>query len=282
MRGNYSAAQHIFEMTDNQEAPPEMQALAETLGLMGVKIEAREMALEQKLEQIERQNQALREAARVRAESGFMLCYTAVYLFLYAFALKVLLSLGWIRADSTIAFTLGLMLALLGGILFYIRKFHRPLSTWGLTWKGGLRAICVSLPVTLLLILVLIGCKVWLVRQPWSSLFGQPVFRWNWSFIPLIPYAFSVFVQEIIARGFLQTSSERVLDGKYRGLISIVMASALFSVAHFHYSLPLMAGAFLTGLLLGWMFYYQRTLVGVVPAHFLLSLAAWEWLGLIG
>ncbi len=282
IRGNYDAAKRLFALTNHPSAPRNIQVLAETLGLMSVKIEAREMALEQKLEHIDRQNQELKEAAHLRAESGFMLCSTVLFFFAYSLTVKIGFAMNWIDDHSGLPVTIGLMLVMLAGMGLYLRKYHRPLSTWGLTLKGGWRSLSMTLPACLPLILLLIGVKAWLVRQAWSPWYGQLVFQRNWSLLPLIPYLLSVIVQEIIARGFIQNTAERVLDGKYSSLMAILLASALFSVAHLHYALPTVIGTFLAGLFLGWMYSVQRTLVGVITAHFLLSVAAWEWLGLIG
>jgi hypothetical protein len=47
IHGNYEAAGRIFQVTRDAEAPDALKDLAELFGLMTVKVEAREFALEQ-------------------------------------------------------------------------------------------------------------------------------------------------------------------------------------------------------------------------------------------
>ncbi len=282
IRGNYGAAQRMFDLTVSETASNEVRNLAETLGLMSVKIEAREMALEQKLEHIAEQNKALKEASRIRADSSFLLCSTILGLSLYSITLKVGTAFGWLSTGSTQLITLGLIPIILFVIGFYIRQHRGSWSTLGLTWKGGWRATRESLLACIPLIFLAIGLKAWLVRQPWTPWFNQPIFNWAWPLLPLIPYALFSIVQECIGRGIVQGILERVLDGKYRGLIAVLTATTLFSVLHLHYAQSTFVATFIAGLLFGWLYRRHQTLVGVSIAHFLLSVITWECLGLIG
>lgn len=282
MRGEYHAAQRLFEVTAQDSAPDDIRDLAETMGMMSVKIEAREMALEEKLAEIEEKNRALEQAARLRAESGFALCSIIVTLSAYFFFIKVGMTLGWIEPHTTWLYAVGLMVFMLFSIYFYSRKHRRPLSSWGLTWRGAGRSAWESLLVCLPAVVLLAGLKVWLVRQSWSPFYGQPVFNWDFPWWPLALYALGVVVQEFLARGFAQETVMRLLDGKHRVWWAIVLPSALFSIVHLQYTVSIVAGTFMAGILFGWLYHRQRTLVGVSIAHFILSVTAWEILGLIG
>src|SRR5882757_3555854 len=67
-RGNFRAASHIFDLTREGRCPKEVGDLAEVLGFMTVKVEAREQALEKALSEVRRKAADLEEAAQLRAE----------------------------------------------------------------------------------------------------------------------------------------------------------------------------------------------------------------------
>jgi len=282
-RGNYDAAKHFFQVTGSESEMPELRALAETLGLMSVKVEGREYHLEQLLAELKKKNTELERSAALRAESGFLFCSIVFLLCIYAIVLSGILSMGGNSEATKTAMTVGLMSVLLVFVGVFVKRHHYPWAAWGLTWKGGWRALRESLLFGIPPALVGIALKWTLVKIPSSPLFGHPVFEtFRVSFMVVTLYAVGAIAQEVINRGFMQTSLERILTGKYRTLVAIATASLLFAVAHLHYSIPTMLATLLGGFFFGWLFYRHRTLVGVCVVHFLLGVLLLDILRLIG
>jgi len=281
-RGNYDAANNIFQITISESEMPELRELAETLGLMSVKVEGREYQLEQILADLKKKKAELEQSAALRTENGFLFCSIVFLLCIYAIALSSLLFAGWNHEGTEKAMTLGLTAVIFTFVGIFIKYNHHPWATWGLTWKGGIRSLWESLLFSIPVALAGITLKWALVRIPASPLFGHPIFEPLYPPLMVAFYALVVIAQEIINRGFLQTSIERILTGKYRALMAISTASLIFAVAHLHYAIPTMLATLLGGFFFGWLFHRHGTLVGVSVVHFLLGLLFIDILRLLG
>lgn len=280
--GDYEAANQLFRVASSESEEQSVRDLAETLGLMCVKVEAREFSLEQKIEEIEKKNEELKCMAKLRAESGFLFCSTILVLCTYTILLSAGLSTGWITGSTTLPITLGLMLALLSLIALYSRRHRYPWATWGLTWEGSRRALTESLLWCVPWSVAAVALKGWLIHQPSSHFYGQPL--WDFHIPPMIlgMYLLMAIVQEIICRGYIQNTIERVLTGSHRSLMAIATTSLLFAVAHLHYSLSTMLVTLFAGIFFGWLYQRHKTLTGVSLAHFILGTWVIDVLGLIG
>ena len=282
VQGDYHAAQQLFEVTANVTEAPEYRELAETLGLMSVKVEAREFDLEHKIEKIEQQRKELEHVGRLRAESGFLFCAIVLMLSTYTAVVFAGLTAGWISPRVETLITVGLLLAFLCIFGVYARRHRHAWATWGLTLKGSRRALKESLLWSVPVAATLIGLKGWLIGQSWAPFFGQPLFNWKLSWLIVLMYFFLAVAQEIISRGFIQTTIERILTGRHRGLVAIFTTSVIFAVAHLHYSIATMLATMLAGLFFGWLYRRHQTIVGVSVAHFLLGTLVLDILRLIG
>ncbi|HBA85909.1 MAG TPA: hypothetical protein DCZ95_17635 [Verrucomicrobia bacterium] len=281
-KGRYDAASHLFHVAGSETETPELRDLAETLGLMCVKVEAREYSLALALEDVKKKNAELEQESALRAQSGFLFFSTIVMLSVYTMILSLGLSSGWIGDATEQPLTLGLMFVILLMIGSFVKRHHYPWAAWGLTWKGSGRALTESFFFSLPWALFAIALKWKLVHTPTSAMYGHPIFELNCSALALFLYALVSITQEIISRGFLQTATERVLTGKYRSFMAVLTSSVLFAVLHLHYSTATMAATFVSGLFFGWLFLRQRTVVGVSAAHYLLGALAMDALHLIG
>lgn len=96
---------------------------------------------------------------------------------------------------------------------------------------------------------------------------------------PTTGYLFHSVLQELVARGLLQSSFQRFLDDK-KGLQSVVLASTLFGVFHIHFGLVAVVVTILSGLLFGAVYLRHRNLAGVTLLHFFAGGAAF-WSGLL-
>lgn len=92
-------------------------------------------------------------------------------------------------------------------------------------------------------------------------------------------YFFHSVLQELVARGLMQSSFQRFL-GDTRGLRSVTLASVLFGVFHIHFGLPAVVTTIVSGLLFGVVYLRHRNLAGVTLLHFFAGGAAF-WSGLI-
>ena len=281
-QGDYGASKHLFQVSGAELETPELRELAEILGLMSVKIEGREYHLEQILAELKIKNAELKLNVALRTESAFLFCSFAFLFFIYAIALAGMFHLGFNSAIAKTFMTAGLVAALLAAAGISVRRHHYPWAAWGFTWKDSRRALWESLLFGIPLALAAIALKWMIVQIPASPLFGHSIFEpFRPSFIMLATYAVGVIAQEIISRGFLQTSLERILTGKYKTLMAVLTASLLFAVAHLHYSISAVLATLLGGFFFGWLFYRHRTLVGVCVVHFLLGILLGDILGII-
>ena len=96
---------------------------------------------------------------------------------------------------------------------------------------------------------------------------------------PTAGYFFHSVLQELIARGLLQSSFQRFLDDR-RGWQSVLLSSTLFGVFHIHFGFAAVVVTILSGLLFGAVYLRHRNLAGVSILHFFAGGAAF-WSGLI-
>ncbi|MDG4720074.1 MULTISPECIES: cyclic nucleotide-binding domain-containing protein [Thalassospira] len=96
---------------------------------------------------------------------------------------------------------------------------------------------------------------------------------------PTLSYFFHSLLQEMIARGFLQSSFQRFLNDK-RGIRSVVLASVLFGVFHLHFGVTAVLMTAVSGILFGMLYLRHRNLVGPTLVHFFAGGAAF-WSGMI-
>lgn len=202
------------------------------------------------------------------------------------------LSLNIIEASqryfqSRTLISVGLILVFVFVLFSIVRSSGYPLSFYGFRadnlYKNILEAILYSIPVMLL---ILIG--------KWLAIFMEPAFNHIPLFDPssifkngatftlriyllsLLLYALFCPVQEFLVRGCVQTSLQTLFEGS-PGQIkwkSIIVSNLIFASAHSHTSTEFALMAFLPGLFWGWMFYRQKSLIGVSISHIIIGVWA--------
>ena len=221
------------------------------------------------------------EEERTRADMGrFVVSFIIAYS-LYTFALgaagQLKAALGHTELVSAP------ILALTAAIqLHTMRRLPYGAGFYGLTlkngWRHALEALLFTVPLMALTVAIKLALLAWVPSMhglPVFQLFGGgPAARFN----PALALAYVVFVpiQELTARGGLQSALEHFLVGRGRTWKAIVGANIIFSAMHLHISLALAVTAFITGLFWGWLFSRQRSLVGVILSHLLLGFWAFE------
>ncbi len=271
VRGDYEASGVLFAFESAESTRPDVRDLAENLGLMSVKIESREYALEQALDTLREKNAELENNIALRAESGFLLCSILALVSTHAIVVSAMESAGLLNSASERFLTFSVMIALVIFGRAYLARHKYPLAMWGLTWRNAMPALRDGLLFSIPLALAGIGVRWLMVNQPGSPLYGQSLFTTLDPFYYVALYVFFSFVQELISRGFLQSCLECVMIGKRRTVIAILTSSVSFAMAHLHYGTQSVVITFLAGLYFGWLYTRHRTLVGVTVAHFLLG-----------
>lgn len=276
IQGNYRAAQHIFDLTQEGSCPEEVGELAEVLGFMTVKVEAREHALEKALAEVQRKNRELEEAAERRIEFSKVFCGTVLLLCVYALALSFLQNVLKLEmsplAIGTHLMNLALFAMLAALMTWYLKRHRYPMASFGLTWNNWRRALGESLLVCVPVLILLAGIKALLV-QFHPAFAGKPVIEWtNWGpWQMFVVYLFVTFAQELSTRGFLLTCVERLLTGERRTQIAIWLGAAQFGVVHLHYSFGLGILSLFGAALFGMLYARHRTIAGVTVAHYVLG-----------
>lgn len=280
--GSYEDVQQIFSLTKPTAHAPEVADLAETFGMMVVKVEAREFALEQTIRQLKDEKTKVEFLVKLRSQLSIIFISTVLLTTFYIFVLGFL-ELKSIANHPDISqireyASRFVELMTLGIVILFIRLMRLPLREFGITLKGGLRSAAESVGISILVIGLLAAFKGYMV-QSGSELFRErEIFNPAYFGISYLTYLVVAPMQEFIARGAMQGSLSLLLPGNHSGLLAVLVTSFLFGALHMSHSVALSLSALLTSFLWGWMYERHKTLVGVSISHFLVGNAA----GLMG
>lgn len=98
-----------------------------------------------------------------------------------------------------------------------------------------------------------------------------PFFRWRSRSILGYFYIITAFVQEFLARGFLQKGLDELYEGKGKALTVMVLCALVFSVFHIHKGfVGMLAAGFLTAVL-GVLYERHQNIWGVSIVHYLVG-----------
>lgn len=149
-----------------------------------------------------------------------------------------------------------------------------PLRDIGITTVGLWRSLKegVILAIAIMALLTAFG----LTLKYFDILTGKPA-----PFDPygLMTYCLHSLLQEVIARGFLQTSFQRFL-GDEKGWRSVVLAAVLFGIFHLHFGMAAVVLVIISGLAFGAIYLRHRNLAGVTLVHIAAGIPAFT-LGLL-
>jgi membrane protease YdiL (CAAX protease family) len=287
VRGNYLAATYIFDMTRGGCCPKEVEDLAEALGSVTVKVRAREQALERALSELRRKTADLEKAAQLRAEFSKLFIGAIITLCCYMMFVTFLREVRHVDltplAGATHLVNLGLFGMLGASMAWFCHQHRYPMNTFGLTWRSWRRSLLESLLVCIPVLGLLVVFKALLAHFD-SAYRGQPLIQPTLGSFPwhtFVLYVLVCFFQELTTRGFLQTCIERVLEGRQRTNLAIVLGAVNFGVLHLHYSFQLSVLAFLGALLFGCLYARHRTIVGITVSHYILGVCVFGPLQLV-
>ncbi|MBK1618654.1 hypothetical protein CKO42_09450 [Lamprobacter modestohalophilus] len=96
---------------------------------------------------------------------------------------------------------------------------------------------------------------------------------------PTLGYLVHSFVQELVARGFLQTTFQRFLDDS-KGFKSVLLTSSLFGLFHLHFGFAAVILTMVSSVVFGLFYLRNPNLAGVTLFHFIAGGCAF-WFGLL-
>lgn len=206
-----------------------------------------------------------------------------ILLAVYALSLNLIEKSGKYFASTTLL-SLGLIIIFTLVVISIIRQSGNPYSFYGVTWKNGTRyffeGVFFSIPIMLTVLFI-----KWIAISNVASLNHFPLFdqtaifstglSFNWGSYFMFMALYSLFcpVQEFIVRGCIQTSLQTLMEGTtYRvKWNAIIISNLLFASAHSHTSLGFALSVFIPGIFWGWLYYRQRSLVGVSISHIMIG-----------
>jgi len=268
-RGSYKHTEELQRLADESVHSPGIAGLAEAFGMMSVKVEAREFALQQK-------NAELAEALKLRTIASRMLLWFAFSMSLYIFLMAFFYQPGLFDTVKPILirwFGMAFLLSQVALMIILIRKSGLSLSDYGVTTNHWKKSLMEGLAASGAVILGLFFIKLYMVHTS-TVMEGMPVIALE-ELNTLFTYTFIVHApfQEFIARGVLQSSAKRIMMGKRRVVWAIVSVSLIFSALHSVYSLPFALITLASSLLWGVLYERNPNLIGVSVCHILMGLA---------
>lgn len=180
---------------------------------------------------------------------------------------------GLLNANNTI-FNWAYLLILIVPSLFTIRLMRIPISTLGVTLANWKKALVEGVVASVVLFsagsLLVMGLRHFLAAPSHPTPFG-------WGAV--LPYYFQCFLQELLARGVMQSSFERFF-GDQKSFKAVLLTSIFFGMLHIHFGLIAVGITFVAGLFFGAFYQRHHNLIGVTLLHGTLGLFAFG-LGLL-
>jgi hypothetical protein len=264
-RGDYDVSRDIEVYLDEQEQPKEVVDFAEQLNFMSLKLEAREMALKNTIDELAITNSNLKQS--IRNSEFISVFFAGILVLTVIYTVAFSLILNYPSVNTYIPRLTELAVLILG--LMTIRKSRLPLKTFGLTFKGWKQSLVTSLIFTSAVFVLMVLYRMHLNNTSGISLYEIfPVKELDWS---LLVYAPVSLIQELLARGIIQTAMIIHLVHRRKVLLSIFLVACIFGGSHLNYSFELAFASFLLSFGWGYMFHRNPTIVGVALSHFLIG-----------
>ncbi|MEM0908845.1 MAG: cyclic nucleotide-binding domain-containing protein [Pseudomonadota bacterium] len=155
-----------------------------------------------------------------------------------------------------------------------IWRLKLPLSALGLTTKNLTRSLVEGLIMAAAAVGVMALARMGLDAA--GAPRGTP-----FAFSPLEATAYTAhaFMQELLARGFLQSAYQRFLNDR-RGYKAVLLSAILFGMFHLHFGLAAVVVTMVGGVLFGLIFLRHGNLAGVTLVHVVMGMAAF-WFALL-
>ena len=163
--GNYDHTDEIYQFSNPEKYPESLVNFVEAFGFMTVKLEAREMHLENTIEALKIKNEQLEDSITRHNHLNFVFMNTVVLLSFFSFVLALLKTQSDTISKIATTFVVSRLIefAILASSILLIVKSRLPLSNFGLSLKNWPRAVKESLYATVFAILCCTLFKVFLV-----------------------------------------------------------------------------------------------------------------------
>jgi len=273
IKGSYDQVESVFQLTDTREHPPEITELAEAFGMMTVKVEARELALGQKIDELQVKNQTIEELSNIRSQLTSLFINIIITISLFIIGLGIIRSglIAGIEIPASLKNVPVLEMVLLVIVLKMVFKSGLPLKVFGLNLTGWKHSMVESIVITSILAGLIILLKYYITIHYPSVFRGTKFIDFNYFDYTYITYLFVAPLQEFITRGTVQGSLGRLFNIKHSGFWAIITTNLLFSAFHMYMSVNLSIASFVFGLIWGWMYERHKTIAGVGFSHFMVG-----------
>jgi CRP-like cAMP-binding protein len=231
------------------------------------------------------------EGAKIRLEMGVFLFGILVILAAWIISLSFLNALTH-EGESTSFVTFPMLAAALAIWFFHLKTSIYPPEFYGLTTKNWKRNVVKAILFTIPLLFLSFIVK-WVIVKTIPSFSDQPLVLWDlanplsrlslhaqWAmtffYILLVP------LQELFARGSLQSSLSAFFTLRHKNFWSILISNFLFAAFHTHISPFYAIASFIGGCLWGAIYARQKSLIGPIVSHILVGLVSLGFFGLAG
>ena len=191
--------------------------------------------------------------------------------FIFGFAIWMIIYALWEYLGRPIAadfMTHGIEVLSLIMLLFIL---HRTSLTWrdlGFMPEDPVKTVKTALIVTACAIALLFALKgVARLIDPNSFEPDAPFFDIKRFGLRQILYILTAGIQEFLARSVMQGNLKRIIIGKHRGAIAIVLSSVVFAALHIHFGFLFMIGSAILAGLEGILYDKQNNILGVWILH---------------
>ncbi|MDF1677714.1 MAG: cyclic nucleotide-binding domain-containing protein [Legionellaceae bacterium] len=212
------------------------------------------------------------ELTKARLSGSFLILNTVILIAVYIIALQLSNYYSEALTSHITYFSQTLALIFGIGVVVIIKNSQYPYAFYGITLNNWKRSITESLLLTVVLMGGVVFYK-WLVSAGDFGLFSPLNAQSNIeaSIWTQVVYLLFVPVQELVARGILQSMFTELLVSKHRVLLAIILSNILFAITHMHISASFAAIVLVPGLAWGWLYARHRTLIGVMISHLILG-----------
>ena len=157
----------------------------------------------------------------------------------------------------------------IASIFFITRKTDLKIMDMGLSPKNIVATIKRTV-LRLAVLLAFMSLVKLIALQVYPSYFpaGRPFWDWSQADSRLIKYLGTAFLQEFMARGGVQNSLANVIWGKHAQDRAIHITSIYFMALHFQYGIPMMIGAGVLSIILGYMYKHDGNIYGITLVHY--------------
>ncbi|HHV96176.1 MAG TPA: cyclic nucleotide-binding domain-containing protein [Clostridiaceae bacterium] len=230
---------------------------------------------------LEERNEQLQKMSKIRTELASLFSSVVLMITCYTFILGLLnndLLIQYLPEQSSYFFSRIIEVSTLVLVFRIVRNSSLSWKDFGLNTIGAKKSIIESLVISSIIIGIMCLVKYALIINYPDKFPEKQIIEWKYFDYTYVTYLVVAPLQEFITRGVVQSTLQRLLVGRHKIFMSILITSFLFGSLHVFYSLYLGLAAIITSWFWGWMYYRHQNLIGASISHFLIGNMA----GLLG